>query len=142
MAEEEFKVLNDQENLVELWRMKRNLKILKECTGNGTSMISLNIPPHEQVHKVAKMLQEEMAAAQRIKSRENRQSVISALTTCLSKLKLFSRVPTNGLCIFCGLVTQDDKKKLINIHFEPFKEISKFVYLCDKQFHVEVGSVN
>ena len=55
--------------IFELWRMKRNLKILKECTGNGTYMISLNIPPNEQVYKVVRMSQEEMAAAERIKYR-------------------------------------------------------------------------
>lgn len=39
---------------------------------NGTSMISLIIPPKDQISRVAKMLADEFGTASNIKSRVNR----------------------------------------------------------------------
>ena len=50
--------------------MKRLLQKLSLARGNGsTSMISLVIPPGDQINRVAKMLAEESGAAANIKSR-------------------------------------------------------------------------
>ena len=54
-------------------------------------MISLIIPPRDQISRVAKMLNDEFGTAQNIKSRVNRQSVLSAITSTLQRLKLYSR---------------------------------------------------
>lgn len=47
---------------------KENLLIYR----NGTSMISLIIPPKDQVSRIAKMLADEFGTASNIKSRVNR----------------------------------------------------------------------
>merc|ERR1712196_341515 len=74
-------------------------------------------------------------------SRVNRLSVLSAITSTQQRLKLFSRVPTNGLVIYCGtILTEDNKEKKVNIDFEPFKEINTSLYLCDNKFHTEALS--
>ena len=44
-------------------------------------MVSLIIPPREDINKVGKMLSDELAQAQNIKSRITRQSVITAITS-------------------------------------------------------------
>jgi peptide chain release factor subunit 1 len=50
-----------------------------------------------------------------------------------------SKVPTNGLVVYCGTIsTVDGKEKMVNIDFEPFKPINTSLYLCDNKFHVEV----
>lgn len=49
--------------------MKRLIKKLQAARGNGTSMISLVIPPGDQISRVAKMLSEEYGTAANIKSR-------------------------------------------------------------------------
>lgn len=76
-------------------------KILVSCEltllfRNGTSMISLIIPPKDQISRVNKMLAEEYGTASNIKSRVNRQSVLGAITSTQQRLKLYNRV--RSLC--------------------------------------------
>jgi hypothetical protein len=58
---------------------------------NGTSMISLILPPKDQVSRVAKMLADEYGTASNIKSRVNRLSVLGAITSVQQRLKLYPR---------------------------------------------------
>ena len=48
---------------------------------NGTSFVSLYIPAKDQLNKVMGHLNQELAGAENIKSRQTRQSVISAITS-------------------------------------------------------------
>ncbi|KCZ74548.1 eukaryotic peptide chain release factor subunit 1, partial [Anncaliia algerae PRA109] len=66
---------------VEMWRTRKLLLKLRDSKGNGTSMISLIIPPKEQISKTQRMLVEEYGTATNIKSRVNRLSVLSAITS-------------------------------------------------------------
>lgn len=126
---------------VELWKIKKLIKSLEACRGNGTSMISLLIPPKDQIAPVSKKIADELGTATNIKSRVTRQSVITALTSVQARLKLYSKVPTNGLVIYCGeIMTEDGKEKKVNIDFEPFKPINASLYLCDNKFHTEALS--
>lgn len=43
-----------------------------------------------------------MGTAKNIKDRVNRQSVKSALKSCLEKLKFYKKLPDVGLCILSG----------------------------------------
>ena len=125
---------------------------------NGTSMISLIIPPKDQISRVSKMLADEFGTASNIKSRVNRLSVLGAITSVQHRLKLYTKgnitfcnqmdlliilnifilVPPNGLVIYCGtIVTEEGKEKKVNIDFEPFKPINTSLYLCDNKFHTE-----
>ncbi|XP_071946903.1 eukaryotic peptide chain release factor subunit 1 [Antedon mediterranea] len=123
---------------VEMWKIKKLIKSLQAARGNGTSMISLIIPPKDQIPRVAKMLADEFGTASNIKSRVNRLSVLSAITSVQQRLKLYNRVPPNGLVIYCGtIVTDDGKEKKVNIDFEPFRPINTSLYLCDNKFHTE-----
>ncbi|CAD5225504.1 unnamed protein product [Bursaphelenchus okinawaensis] len=123
---------------VEIWKIKRLIKSLEMARGNGTSMISLIIPPRDQIARVSKMLADEYGTASNIKSRVNRLSVLGAITSVQGRLKLYNRVPTNGLVIYCGtIVTDEGKEKKVNIDFEPFKPINTSLYLCDNKFHTE-----
>ena len=84
------------------------------------------------------MLADEFGTASNIKSRVNRLSVLSAITSTQQRLKLFTKVPPNGLVIYCGtILTDDNKEKKVNIDFEPFKPINTSLYLCDNKFHTE-----
>ncbi|KAI9486520.1 MAG: eukaryotic peptide chain release factor subunit 1 [Benjaminiella poitrasii] len=126
---------------VEIWKMKKLIKNLQMARGNGTSMISLVIPPKDQISRVVKMLADEYGTASNIKSRVNRLSVLSAITSTQQRLKLYSRVPENGLVVYCGtIITDEGKEKKVNIDFEPHKPINTSLYLCDNKFHVEALS--
>ena len=126
---------------IEIWKIKRLIKSLDAVRGNGTSMISLMIPPKHPISRTAKLLVEELGTAAHIKSRVNQKSVISAILSVQQRLKLYSRVPPNGLVIYCGTITTDEgKEKMVNIDFEPFKPINAPLYLCDSRFHTDVLS--
>ncbi|EXF73037.1 peptide chain release factor eRF/aRF [Colletotrichum fioriniae PJ7] len=129
---------NEAEKNIEIWKVKKLIKRLEAARGNGTSMISLIIPPKDQISRAAKMLAEEYGTASNIKSRVNRQSVLSAITSTQQRLKLYNKVPPNGLVVYCGeILTQEGKERKVNIDFEPFKPINTSLYLCDNKFHTE-----
>lgn len=118
--------------------MKKLIKNLQAARGNGTSMISLIIPPGDQISRVNKMLSDEYGTASNIKSRVNRLSVLGAITSTQQRLKLYSKCPKNGLVIYCGtVITDEGKERRVNIDFEPFKPINTSLYLCDNKFHTE-----
>ena len=128
---------------VQMWKVKKLIKSLEAARGNGTSMISLIIPPKDQISRVSKMLADEFGTASHIKSRVNRLSVLGAITSVQQRLKLYSKVPLNGLVIYCGTIVTDEgkeKEKKVNIDFEPFKPINTSLYLCDNKFHTEALS--
>jgi len=128
----------DNDKNIEQWKIKKLIKSLEAARGNGTSMISLIIPPKDQVSRIAKMLGDEFGTASNIKNRVNRLSVLSAITSTQQRLKLYSKVPPNGLVVYCGtILTDDGKEKKVNIDFEPFKPINTSLYLCDNKFHTE-----
>lgn len=128
-------------SLLPVWKIRKLVKGLEEARGNGTSMISLVVPPKGQIPLIAKMLADEFGTASNIKSRVNRQSVLGAITSAQQRLKLYNRVPNNGLIIYCGTVlTEEGKEKKVNMDFEPFKPINTSLYLCDNKFHTEALS--
>lgn len=129
---------SDADKNVEIWKVKKLIKNLEQAKGNGTSMISLIMPPRTQISITQKMLTDEYGTASNIKSRVNRLSVLSAITSTQQKLKLYSTVPKNGLVIYCGeVLTSEGKEKKLTISFEPFKPINTSLYLCDNKFHTE-----
>lgn len=123
---------------IEQWKIRRLIKQLESARGNGTSMISLIIPPKDEISRINRLLQEEHGTATNIKSRVNRLSVLGAITSTQQRLKLYNRTPPNGLVVYCGTVINDEgKEKKVTYDFEPFKPINTSMYLCDNKFHTE-----
>lgn len=87
---------DDLDQQIEIFKVKKLIKNLEAARGNGTSMISLIIPPGDQISRVNKMLSDEYGTASNIKSRVNRLSVLSAITSTQQRLKLYSKCPKNG----------------------------------------------
>merc|ERR1719353_552610 len=84
------------------------------------------------------MLTEEYGTASCIKSRVNRLSVLSAITSTQQRLKHYNRTPPHGLIVFCGeVLTEDGKEKKLTVDFEPFKPMNTSLYMCDNRFHTE-----
>mmetsp|Transcript_29322 Transcript_29322/g.72404 ORF Transcript_29322/g.72404 Transcript_29322/m.72404 type:complete len:290 (+) Transcript_29322:186-1055(+) len=131
---------NSEENTdVQIWKIKKLLSKLKKARGNGTSMISLIIPPGDQIGKINKMLSDEYSTASNIKSRVNRLSVLSAIVSTQQRLKLYQKIPENGLILYCGSVLDEfNKEKKVTYDIEPFKPINTSLYLCDSKFHTEI----
>lgn len=91
----------EAEKNIEIWKVKKLIKGLEMARGNGTSMISLVIPPKDQISLMQKKLTDEYGTASNIKSRVNRLLVLSAITSTQQKLKLYNSVPKNGLVVYC-----------------------------------------
>ena len=68
--------------------MKKQLSRLTSVEGNGTSLVSLCIASGSQIILTQKMLTTELGTATNIKSRVNRQSVITAIKSAQHKLKM------------------------------------------------------
>ena len=109
------------------------------CFRNGTSFVSLYIPAGDQLNKHMSLLTQELAGAESIKSRQTRQSVISAITSAREKLKLYKNIPASGLVIFCGIILMEDghTERKIKIALEPFRPINVFSYRCQNSFETE-----
>lgn len=138
MGEKDKAQDDEGDRAVQVWKIKKLIKALEQARGNGTSMISLIIPPRDQTSRVNKMLSDEYGTASNIKSRVNRQSVLSAITSTQQRLKLYPKVPPNGLVIYCGTIMNDqNKEREVLVDFEPFKPINTSLYLCDNKFHTE-----
>jgi peptide chain release factor subunit 1 len=64
--------------------------------------------------------------------------VLGAIGSAVQRLKLFNKVPPNGLVIYCGTVMNDEgKEKQVTMDFEPYKPINTSLYMCDSRFHTE-----
>ncbi|KAH9101675.1 hypothetical protein AeMF1_021612 [Aphanomyces euteiches] len=107
-----------EEEQVELFKMKKLIKSLQAARGNGTSMISLVIPPKDQISRVAKMLADEYGAASNIKSRVN----LSSEWAC---------------SVLWHVHGADGNEKCLSFDFEPFLPIKTSLYMCDNKFHTE-----
>ncbi|MCL7042403.1 hypothetical protein MKW94_010916 [Papaver nudicaule] len=114
---------------IEIWKIKKLIKALEGASGNGTSLISLIVPPGDQLARVTTMLGDEFATA----------SNIGAITSAQQRLALYDSVPPNGLVLYTGTIVTDDagKEKKFTIDFEPYKPINASLYLCDNKFHTE-----
>jgi peptide chain release factor subunit 1 len=104
-------VMDISDKNIEQWKIKKLIKSLEAARGSGTSMISLIIPPKDQISRIGKMLADEYGTASNIKSRVNRLSVLSAITSTQQRLKLYNKVPPNGLVIYCGTITTEEGKE-------------------------------
>ena len=121
------------------FKVKRLIRYLDEAKGDGTSMISVIIPPAKKVSDVQRQLTDESGKAEHIKDRVNRQSVCGGITSAKEKLKAYNKVPKNGLLIYCGTILADDGKQLkkLIIDFEPHKPINTTMYNCGNHFITE-----
>ncbi|CDZ96944.1 peptide chain release factor erf arf subunit 1 [Phaffia rhodozyma] len=115
--------------------MRKLIKSLDSARGNGTSMISLIMKPGSTISDSQAMLTHEYGTASNIKSRVNRLSVLSAISSAQARLKLYNRVPPNGLVLYVGtILTDEGKEKKVSFDFEPHKPINTTLYRCDNKF--------
>lgn len=84
---------DETDQQIEIFKVKKLIKNLEAAKGNGTSMISLILPPGSQISQVNKMLSDEYGTASNIKSRVNRLSVLGAITSTQQRLKLYNKCP-------------------------------------------------
>lgn len=81
------------------------------------------------------MLRQEYAITDNIKLKRTRSAVQRALSAAMDRLSMLSKVPENGLVLFCGedMNTGD----FICIMFSPPEKVPVYYYRTDKYFHTE-----
>ena len=80
------------EDHVVQFKVKRLIKTLDTAKGDGTSMISVIIPPTKKISDVQRQQQDEYGKAEHIKDRVNRQSVQGGITSAKEKLRSYNRI--------------------------------------------------
>ena len=121
------------------FRLKRDLERLASKEGRGTELVSLYVPPGRQISEVVAMLNNEYGTASNIKSTTTRKNVQDAIVKVTQRLKLFKKVPENGLVIFCGAIPQNGpgSEKIETYVLSPPEPIQVYLYRCDARFHTE-----
>ena len=129
---------NKQDSLLR-FRLKRNLQRLTDREGRGTELVSLYVPPGRQVSEVIAMLNNEYGTASNIKSNTTRKNVQDAITRVTQRMKMFKKVPENGLVLFCGAIPQNGpgSEKIELYIISPPEPIQVYLYRCDARFHTE-----
>ncbi len=124
---------------VSLYKFKMFLNEIKEKEGRGTQLVSLYIPPEKQISDVINYLRQEYATAANIKSKTTRKNVQDAIEKTIQKLKLFDKIPENGLIIFSGAIPQNGPgtEKIEVYTITPPEKITTFIYRCDSKFNIE-----
>ena len=121
------------------FRLKRDLERLASREGRGTELVSLYVPPGRQISEAVAMLNNEYGTASNIKSTTTRKNVQDAIVKVTQRLKLFKKVPENGLVIFCGAIPQNGpgSEKIETYVISPPEPIQVYLYRCDAKFHTE-----
>jgi peptide chain release factor subunit 1 len=124
---------------LERFRLKKSLDMLARKEGRGTELVSLYVPPGKQISEVLNTLRQEYGTAANIKSDTTRSNVQDAITKTQQRLKLFRKVPENGLVIFSGSIPRNGPGSERNETYvlTPLEPISINLYRCDSRFHTE-----
>lgn len=117
---------------------KRKLEELRTLKGRGTELISMYIPPDRQISDAASYLRNELSQSSNIKSKSTKKNVTSAIESILSKLKVYRRVPENGVVFFVGHVPKGgDQTTQVSHVVEPPEAITTYLYRCDSNFFLD-----
>eukprot|EP01084_Bolivina_argentea_P114881 204427_1 len=110
-----------------------SLEDLSLIEGNGTSLITLYIPPTAgQQNRANDLLKKELTQCQSIKDRAVRQAVKNALTSAQHRFKSFSKKDylPNGIAIFAGENTKNNNRMNIFIIKPKLSSIKTLHYSC------------
>jgi peptide chain release factor subunit 1 len=131
--------LSIKHSSLQLFRLKRDLERLAAREGRGTELVSLYVPPGRQISEAVAMLNNEYGTASNIKSTTTKKNVQDAIVKVTQRLKLFKKVPENGLVIFCGAIPQNGpgSEKIETYVISPPEPIQVYLYRCDAKFHTE-----
>jgi len=106
--------------------------------GRATELISLYIPSTKQVSDVTSYLRNEYSQSSNIKSKSTKKNVMAAIESITSRLKVFKKVPENGMVFFVGHVAKAaDQTEMKNFIIEPPLPVPTFIYRCDSSFFLE-----
>lgn len=112
--------------------LARIIKELKSWSAPATVLLSLYVPPGRPLSDVLQLLRQEYAITDNIKLKRTRQAVKRALSAAMERLQLLSKVPPNGLVVFCG--ENINNGDFICTMLSPPEKVPVFYYRTEKHF--------
>ncbi|MCI4396086.1 MAG: peptide chain release factor 1 [Desulfurococcales archaeon] len=116
-------------------QLKALVKELKQWKAPATTLLSLYIPPGRPVSDVVNMLRTELSITDNIKLKRTKDAVQTSLSMAIDRLTNLTKIPENGLVLFCGM--NSDNGKQICMMFSPPEPVKIYYYRTDKWFHTE-----
>ncbi len=119
-------------------KLKSIVEELENYKGRHTELITVYISAGANINQTGSQLISEQSTAQNIKSKTTRNNVIDALEKIIRHLKLYKKLPENGLAIFCGNVSRKEGQPDIKLWaIEPLQPLRVKFYRCDQTFVLE-----
>jgi peptide chain release factor subunit 1 len=119
-------------------KLRKLLKELEKMRGRHTELISFYIPSGSDFNKAMELISQEQAVTRNVKSKTVRKNVLSALEKISQELKLHTKIPENGLVIFCGNISEEEGKPDIKLWTViPPEKINIKKYWCDQKFELD-----
>lgn len=121
-----------------IFKLRKLLAELEAIKGRHTELISVLIPAGGSVIDMMNQLRNEQGTAENIKSKATRKNVVSALEKTMQHLKLYKKIPPNGVAIYCGNVSEHEGVDDIRLWaIEPPENLQTKLYWCDQVFRLE-----
>lgn len=118
--------------------LESSISELEGHRGRHTELISVYAPAGSNINDVIRQLEQEKSTAQNIKSKNTRKNVMDALEKLTRRLRLYKKIPINGLVVFCGNVAKQEGQQQIELWvIEPPLELRTKLYRCDQTFLLE-----
>lgn len=125
-------------NLTQKLKLRKLIKELKSYRGRHTELITVYLPPGQDLNKTISTLQDEQGTATNIKDKNTSKSVISALERMIRTLKSMEKLPENGLAIFSGNISDRDNIDNFQVFtIDPPEPIPLKLYRCEQRFILE-----
>jgi len=116
-------------------KLQESIDELDSYRGRHTELVSVYIPAEANINQTISQLISEQSTAQNIKSKSTRKNVIDALERLIRHLRLYKKLPENGLALFCGNISKVEGQDDIKIWaIEPPFALKVKFYRCDQTF--------
>ena len=116
-------------------KLRELIEELEFYRGRHTELITVYAPTGSNLNQLSNQLTSEQSTAQNIKSKSTRTNVIDALEKIIRHLKLYKKLPENGLAIFCGNISKQEGQPELKIWaIEPPQPLNIKYYRCDQAF--------
>lgn len=120
------------------YEIRKEMNRLSSVKGSGTELISIYVPPNFSLSDEINKLKEEYNQSGNIKSKATRLNVQGAIDKIIQYLRLFKKLPDNGIAVFCGNISKEQAKPNIELFsIEPMEPIKANIYRCDSSFLLE-----
>ncbi len=120
-------------------KLRKFLNELESIRGRHTELVSVYVPAGYELIKIIQHLQQEQGTAENIKDKTTRLHVIDSLEKAIRHLRLYKKIPINGIAVFAGNASQRDNQTDLKVwSIEPPLAIQTRLYRCDQVFVLDI----